>query len=70
MASATLASQRVTCRHLDVSVDTSQFHPGGWVAVDVACSVDLTELGALRLPATQRLSSRFVESIDRFESAG
>lgn len=67
-AAATLASQHVTCTHLSVAVDTSQFAPGGNVAVTVSCSVDLSTLTGLHLPASETLTHRFVEPVDRYRS--
>ena len=67
-AAAALASQHVTCTHLSVAVDTSQFVPGGHVAVTVSCSVDLSTLTGLHLPASETLTHRFVEPLDRYRS--
>ena len=67
-AAASLASQHLTCNHLSVAVDTSQFTPGGDVAVTVTCSVDLSALTGLHLPASETLTHRFVEPIDRYRS--
>jgi len=44
-ATTTLAGRRLTCTDLQVSVDTSQFHRGGSVAVTIACAVALNDLG-------------------------
>ena len=65
-ASATLGQRRVTCRHLDVAVDTRVFTAGGWVAVDIACTVDLADLALLRLPGARTIHARFVEPLDTF----
>ena len=67
-ASAALASQHLTCAHLSIAVDTTQFNPGGDVAVTVSCSVDLSTLTGLHLPARETLSDRFVEPIDLYRS--
>ena len=67
-ATAALASQHLTCAHLSVAVDTAQFNPGGAVAVTVSCSVDLSTLTGLHLPARETLSDRFVEPIDLYRS--
>jgi Flp pilus assembly protein TadG len=65
-ASATLGQRRVTCRNLAVTADTHQFAAGGWVAVDVTCTVDLGDLTLLRLPGARTLHTRFVEPLDVF----
>lgn len=66
MVVATLAERGVTCRRLDSAVDARAFHPGGWVAVDLTCTVSLSDLTLLRLPASRAIHSRFVESVDTF----
>jgi Flp pilus assembly protein TadG len=63
---ATLAERDVTCRQLDLAIDARAFHPGGWVAVDVTCTVSLSDLTLLRLPASRAIHTRFVESLDTF----
>jgi Flp pilus assembly protein TadG len=67
-ASSALSSQHVTCAHLAVSVDTTDFVPGGSVAVTVSCAVDLSTLTGLHLPVTETISNRFVEPIDAYRS--
>lgn len=67
-ASSALSSQHVSCTHLAVSVDTTDFTPGGSVAVTVSCAVDLSTLTGLHLPVTETLSNRFVEPIDAYRS--
>ena len=65
-AVATLAERRVTCRRLDLATDTRAFQPGGWVAVELTCTVDLSDLSLLRLPGSRAIHARFVESLDTF----
>lgn len=64
-AESTLASRDVTCRVLDVSVD-ADFSPGGWVAAEVSCTVDLTELSLLAVPGTKSMTSRFVSPLETY----
>ncbi len=68
-ATAALGSDNVTCAQLSVSTDTAQFQPGGVVAVTVTCTVSLSDLTGLRLPASESISSRFVEVVDTYRSA-
>ena len=68
-ATAALGSAHVTCAQLSVSTDTAQFQPGGLVAVTVTCTVSLSDLSGLRLPASESISSRFVEVVDTYRSA-
>ncbi len=64
-AESTLASREVTCRTLDMSLD-ADFSPGGWVAAEVSCTVDLSELSLLAVPGTKSMSSRFVSPLEAF----
>ncbi|MGH3369190.1 MAG: TadE family protein [Nocardioidaceae bacterium] len=65
-AEATLADGRLSCRQLDVTIDTVDFRAGGTVAAGVTCEVDLADLTGLGLPARRTVSSRFVEPVDLF----
>jgi Flp pilus assembly protein TadG len=67
--SAHLQASSATCRTYDVGVDTSQFEPGGWVAVDVTCNVSLGDLSLLRIPGTKSVHERFVSPIDLYRGA-
>jgi Flp pilus assembly protein TadG len=68
-ATAALSSDHVTCAQLRVNTDTAQFQPGGSVAVTVTCTVSLSELTGLRLPASHSVMSRSVAVIDQYRSA-
>lgn len=65
-AAATLREGGVDCRSMTVSVDYTNFRPGGTVAVDVSCSVDLADVSLLRLPGTKTMAARFVSVIDLY----
>ena len=67
-AASALSSQHVTCAHLAVSVDTTDFAPGGSVAVTVSCAVDLADLTGLHLPVTETVANRAVSPIDSYRS--
>jgi Flp pilus assembly protein TadG len=67
-ATSALGAQHVTCAHLTVAVDTTDFQPGGSVAVTVTCSIDLSEITGISLPATEAVSDRSVAPIDRYRS--
>ena len=68
-ATAALGSDGVTCGHLSVNTDTAQFAPGGSVAVTVTCSVGLSDLAGLRLPASESISSTSTSVIDTYRAA-
>lgn len=67
-AAARLREGGVTCRSLDVSLDTGSFRPGGLVAATVTCAVDLGDLASLRVPAYRTVSSTFSEPVDTFRA--
>jgi Flp pilus assembly protein TadG len=65
-ATAALADDSVTCANLAVSTNTADFVAGGTVKVTITCNVDLADLAGLRIPASTRLTSSSVSSIDAF----
>jgi Flp pilus assembly protein TadG len=69
-ATSALGSDHVTCGHLTVATNTSQFQPGGQVAVTVTCTVDLGDLVGLRLPTAETVSSTSTSVIDTYRTAG
>ncbi len=68
-ATSALGSDGVTCGHLTVTTDTAQFAPGGSVTVTVTCSVGLSDLTGLRLPASESISSTSTSVIDTYRAA-
>lgn len=52
-AQRALAQKGRSCRHLEVWVNTGQFHPGGWVRVRVRCTADLSDLAGFGLPGSK-----------------
>jgi len=66
-AEATLGDRNVTCRALTVTVDLTDYQPGGTVTSTVTCGVDLADLTGLGiLPGVRSVSSSFTEPVDRF----
>lgn len=61
-----LLGRRVTCRRLDVSVDTSALVAGGQVRTEVTCIVGLADLSLLAVPGTRAVRARAAEVVDRF----
>lgn len=68
-ASATLADHHVSCQHLDITTDTSDFRPGGTVRVTVTCEVSLTGITGFGLPGAKTVSATSVQVIDTFRSS-
>ncbi len=68
-AEASLRHRGVTCRgspQVDLSLGPGGFTPGGWVAVEVSCTVELAELSLLRLPGTRTMRARSVAALDTY----
>ena len=69
-ARSRLTEGGVTCRTLDVSLDTSDFRAGGSVMATIACTVDLSDLTGLGVPVSRTLSATFVEPVDEYRRTG
>ena len=65
-AAATLSGAGLACAHLDASVDTSAFRPGGQVSVTVTCSADLSALALAGVPGSASLKSTSVAPLEAF----
>lgn len=65
-ASGDLAGHGVTCSSFVVSVDASQFTPGGDVNVEVRCTASLAGLSLLRLPGSETLVSSSTAPVDLY----
>ena len=65
-ASRSLTGHGARCRALEVVA-----HTGGWtssrtVAVEVSCTVELSDVALLGLPGTKQLRARFVVPLDAY----
>jgi len=65
-AAGSLDADGLACRSFDVTVDTATFVPGGAVTVEVRCTVWLSDVSLLRLPASRTITSRFVAPVDTY----
>ena len=65
-ASITLADRGVTCRELDVTIDTGDFRSNGLVRATVACTVDLEALAGIGLPGSKTLIATFSAPVDHY----
>lgn len=65
-AQRALAERGVTCRDLDVAVDTGGFGAGGRVGVEVRCTVELADLSLLAVPGSRTVSARAAEVVDTY----
>ena len=69
-ASANLADAGVNCTSFAVAADTGAFTPDGSVRVEVSCTVGLSDLGLLGVPASRTMRSSFTAPIDRLRGTG
>ena len=68
-AAASLDQAGASCATYTVTVDTSAFHAGGTVRVDVQCRTSLSDLTNLPLPGSVRLVGHSVSPIDVFRGS-
>jgi len=67
-ATAALESSQLSCDPLQVSPDVSGYAPGGVVTVQVTCTVDLSELTGLAIPAQISVSGTATQPVDTYWS--
>jgi Flp pilus assembly protein TadG len=65
---ANLAALGVACVDLEIGVDTSAFHPGGTVTVDVRCAASMRDVALIGVPGSRLFQSRAVEVVDTFRA--
>lgn len=68
-ASDVLGAHNLTCANLAVNVDTSEFRPGGWVRVDVSCTVSMADLTGMWAPGTKVMEARGLAVVDTYRRA-
>jgi hypothetical protein len=59
-----LGDHHLTCSQLGVGVDTSQFRPGGWVRVELSCTVATADVVGLWVPGTRTMRSAGQAAVD------
>jgi Flp pilus assembly protein TadG len=69
-AAVNLAERGVSCASFDVTVDTTQFRPGGQVGVTVTCASDLSGLALAGLPGTKTLQADATAPLEQYRGAG
>ena len=65
VARAAMAAEALGCSSTEVATDTAAWGPGGSVAVELTCTLRLSEL-ALGLPGTTTVRARFVAPLDAY----
>lgn len=68
-AQSALAGAGVTCRTVDVTVNTAGLRPGSTVTATVACVVGLSDLTMLGVPGATTLSASFSSPVDVYRGA-
>ena len=56
----------VECRSLSVTLDASSFRAGGSIAATVSCTVSLSDVAGIGLPASRTITAHFTAPIDRY----
>jgi Flp pilus assembly protein TadG len=69
-AQSDLATSGLTCRHVDVHVDTTRFAPGGIVSVSVSCTTDLSDVTVSGMPGAKTLSANASAPLDSYRGVG
>jgi len=67
LARSLLDGNDAGCDSPSVIVDTSDWRPGGSVAVIVRCPVPLTDVAGFGIGGTRTVEARFVEPLDRWK---
>lgn len=69
VARANLTAAGQPCpHHLDVTVDTTNFAPGGTVTVTIVCDADFSDVATLGVAGSRRFTATAVEVIDTYRS--
>ena len=69
-AAANIATGGVACRHLEVSVDTTEFGAGGQVVVTVSCEATFADIAMLAVPGSRTFAATAIEVIDTYRAEG
>jgi len=69
-AASTLAQAGMACGQLQVSVDTGAFRPGGYVDVDLSCTVDLSGLALAGMPGSVTLTTTSRSPLETYRDFG
>lgn len=65
-----VAASKLRCSHLETSVDTSQFEPGGKVSVTVSCQALVPNLAFLPISKTIPLTSTQSDPLEPYRLLG
>jgi Flp pilus assembly protein TadG len=65
-ATTTLNQAGLSCRAIDVSLDTTAFHPGGQITATVRCTADLSGLALAGLPGSMTLQATSQAPLEQY----
>jgi Flp pilus assembly protein TadG len=65
-----LGTSRLTCAGMDVAVGTSRFRPGGWVRVELSCTVSLADVAGAWIPGTRTMTAASQAVVDTYRGIG
>ncbi len=65
-AGGVLGAHDITCANLGVAVDTAEFRPGGWVRVELSCTVSMAELVGVWAPGDKTMQAQGQAAVDTF----
>ena len=68
-ATEALGAHHLICPEPGVGVDTTQFRPGGWVRVELSCTVAMADLIGLWAPGTRTLHAAGQAVVDTHRGA-
>lgn len=69
VAASNLQAAGVSCSTFNVTVNVSDFVPGGYVAVAISCVADFGDLTSLGVPGSRTFTGQATEIIDVYRSA-
>lgn len=69
-AASTLAQAGMVCGNLQVDVDTGAFRPGGYVDVDLSCTVGLDGLALAGMPGSVTLTTSARSPLESYRDLG
>jgi len=67
-AAANINTGAVSCRQLEVTVDTGDFAAGGQVTVTVSCHASFADIAMLSVPGSRTFTAAAVEVIDSYRA--
>jgi Flp pilus assembly protein TadG len=67
-ATGNINTGAVSCRRLEVTVDTTNFTAGGQVTVTVSCHASFADIAMLSVPGSRTFTATAIEVIDTYRA--